>query len=141
MWKPTLRDRLVEILPYCIVASSIAFGAIVEEYTEIGFRFWGLSLLLVLIWFILVDKTDLLGGDYPLDEDWPLGHLWKLFLLSGGVLLWSGLIIAGIGALIKSEVVKAIGSMMGYGGIIGGVVNGLFIMLVLLILSLFISKK
>ena len=98
-------------------------------------------MLLVLIWFILVDKTDLLGGDYPLDEDWPLGHLWKLFLLSGGVLLWSGLIIAGIGALIKSEVVKAIGSMMGYGGILGGVVNGLFVMLVLLILSLFISKK
>ena len=79
MWKPTLRDRLVEILPYFIVASSIVFGVTVEYYPEIGFHFFGLFLFLVLIWFILVDKADLLGGDYPLDEDWPLEQVWKLF--------------------------------------------------------------
>ena len=65
----------------------------------------------------------------------------ETFLLSGGVLLWSGLIIMGVGALLKKAIIKTIGGAMVHGGLIGGIALGVFTLSVLALLSLFFSRK
>ena len=135
MWKPALRDRLVEILPYCIVASSIVFGVTIEEYTQIGLYAMRFFLLFVVIWFILIDKSELIEGENLVDR------LWTKFLLTGGIFLYTGVLVAVFGILIKKDAVKYVGALMMRGGLVGGVVIGFLTLSILAIISLFVSKK
>jgi len=135
MWKPALRDRLVEILPYFIVASSIVFGVTIEEYTQIGLYAMRFFLLFVVIWFILIDKSELIEGENLVDR------LWTKFLLTGGIFLYTGVLVAVFGILIKKDAVKYVGALMMRGGLVGGVVIGFLTLSILAIISLFVSKK
>jgi len=130
MWKRSLRNRLIYILPYLVVASSIAFEisviaviALVDQGGTIIPIPFGLFWLLLIVWYAQMRKY----------IDRPLKVLWNVFYFSSKILVWSGLLVGGVGYLFKQNAITYAGVIIALIGvsILGMAVMSLFLLIVL----------
>ena len=131
MWKRSLRNRLIYILPYLVVASSIAFEisviaviALVDQGGTIIPIPFGLFWLLLIVWYAQMRKY----------IDRPLKVLWNVFYFSSKILVWSGLLVGGVGYLFKQNAITYAGVII---ALIGVSILGMAVMSLVLLAVLF----